>query len=115
MVLNRPGGVMPRPPPTASIPHTTERRGQGGQALSVLDATPPQRPFVVMNPRSGGGKVARFGLQQRAETLGAEVALLDAEHRRAATRRDALARGADLLGRASAWVAMWTRRRSSTC
>ena len=30
-----------------------------------------------MNPRSGGGKVARFGLQRRAEELGAEVALLD--------------------------------------
>ena len=48
---------------------------------------PPQRPFLVMNPRSGGGKVARFGLQQRAEALGAEVALLDRpEHRRPAAR-----------------------------
>ena len=52
-----------------------------------------------MNPRSGGGKVARFGLQRRAEELGAEVALLD----RPGTdvqqlARDALARGADLLG-----------------
>jgi hypothetical protein len=32
MVVNRPGEVMPRPPPTASIPQTTERRGLGGQA-----------------------------------------------------------------------------------
>ena len=52
-----------------------------------------------MNPRSGGGKVTRFGLQERAEALGAEVALLD----RPGTdvqqlARDALARGADLLG-----------------
>ena len=59
----------------------------------------PGRPFVIMNPRSGGGKVARFGLQRRAEELGAEVALLD----RPGTdvqqlARDALARGADLLG-----------------
>ena len=30
-----------------------------------------------MNPRSGGGKVVRFGLQAKAEALGAEVALLD--------------------------------------
>ena len=52
-----------------------------------------------MNPRSGGGKVARFRLRERAEELGAEVALLD----RPGTdvqqlARDALARGADLLG-----------------
>src|SRR3712207_8477528 len=52
-----------------------------------------------MNPRSGGGKVGRFHLRERAEELGAEVALLD----RPGTdvqqlARDALARGADLLG-----------------
>ena len=61
---------------------------------------PPQRPFVVMNPRSGGGKVTRFGLKEKAEALGAEVVLLegpgtvDVE----AVVREALARGADLLG-----------------
>ena len=61
---------------------------------------PPQRPFVVMNPRSGGGKVTRFGLKEKAEALGAEVVLLegpgtvDVE----AVAREALARGADLLG-----------------
>jgi diacylglycerol kinase family enzyme len=68
-------------------------------AMPVTDAPAPRRPFVVMNPRSGGGKVVRFGLQERAEALGAEVALLD----RPGTdvqqlARDALARGADLLG-----------------
>jgi len=52
-----------------------------------------------MNPRSGGGKVTRFGLQERGEALGAEVALLD----RPGTdvqelARAALARGCDLLG-----------------
>jgi diacylglycerol kinase family enzyme len=67
--------------------------------LPVVDAPGPLHPFVVMNPHSGGGKVARFGLQQRAEALGAEVALLD----RPGTdvqqlAREALARGADLLG-----------------
>jgi diacylglycerol kinase family enzyme len=67
--------------------------------LPVTAAPAPERPFVVMNPRSGGGKVARFHLKERAEELGAEVALLD----RPAVdvqqlARDALARGADLLG-----------------
>jgi diacylglycerol kinase family enzyme len=52
-----------------------------------------------MNPRSGGGKVGRFALQQRAEALGAEVALLDRPHTDVQQlARDALARGADLLG-----------------
>jgi diacylglycerol kinase family enzyme len=68
-------------------------------ALPVDEVPPPQHPFLVMNPRSGGGKVARFGLLERAEQLGAEVVLLD----RPGTdvqqlARDALARGADLLG-----------------
>ena len=52
-----------------------------------------------MNPRSGGGKVARFELQERAEALGAEVALLDQPHTDVQQlARDALAAGADLLG-----------------
>jgi diacylglycerol kinase family enzyme len=75
------------------------RPDRSAWALPVVDAPAPQRPFVVMNPRSGGGKVLRFGLQQQAEALGAEVALLD----RPGTdvqqlARDALERGADLLG-----------------
>jgi diacylglycerol kinase family enzyme len=65
----------------------------------VVDAPAARRPFVVMNPRSGGGKVARFHLQQRAEALGAEVALLDQPHTDVQQlARDALAAGADLLG-----------------
>ena len=36
-------------------------------------AEPPKHPFIVMNPRSGGGKVGKFGLQDKAEALGADV------------------------------------------
>ena len=39
---------------------------------------PPLRPFIVMNPRSGGGKVVKFDLKRKAEALGAEVVLLQA-------------------------------------
>lgn len=75
------------------------RPDRSAWVLPVVDATAPRRPFVVMNPRSGGGKVARFGLQQKAEALGAEVALLDQPHTDVQQlARDALARGADLLG-----------------
>src|SRR4029450_4282196 len=37
----------------------------------------PRRPFLIMNPRSGGGKVVRFGLKDKAEALGATVAVLE--------------------------------------
>jgi diacylglycerol kinase family enzyme len=68
-------------------------------ALPVTSAPAPQQPFVIMNPRSGGGKVGRFHLKERAEELGAEVVLLDrpgVDVQQLA--RDALARGADVLG-----------------
>ena len=78
---------------------TALRPNRSEWALPVVDAPAPVRPFLVMNPRSGGGKVTRFGLQERGEALGAEVALLD----RPGTdvqelARAAVARGCDLLG-----------------
>ena len=56
--------------------------------------------FLIMNPRSGGRKVAKFGLKEKAEALGAEVALLDGPGvvDVAALARQAVADGADLLG-----------------
>ena len=53
-----------------------------------------------MNPRSGGGKVGKFGLAAKAEALGAQVAMLSGpEHVDvAALARAAVADGADLLG-----------------
>ncbi|MFD6676493.1 diacylglycerol/lipid kinase family protein [Rhodococcus zopfii] len=63
-------------------------------------ATPVTRPFLVMNPRSGGGKVIKFDLQRKAEALGATVALLDGPEPVdvEALALEAVARGADLLG-----------------
>jgi diacylglycerol kinase family enzyme len=53
-----------------------------------------------MNPRSGGGKVARFKLKERAEALGAQVAMLEGPQiiDVASLARQAVADGADLLG-----------------
>ncbi|WP_030321874.1 diacylglycerol/lipid kinase family protein [Streptomyces sp. NRRL B-3229] len=63
-------------------------------------ARPVERPFLIMNPRSGGGKVERFALKERAEGLGARVVLLDPEEHQDVTAlaRAAVAEGADLLG-----------------
>ena len=68
--------------------------------MPTREVPPPRRAFVIMNPRSGGGKVAKFGLKEKAEALGAEVALLDGPGivDVAALARQAVADGADLLG-----------------
>jgi diacylglycerol kinase family enzyme len=64
------------------------------------DAPPPRRPYLIMNPRSGGGKVTRFGLKDKAEALGATVALLEGPQiiDVGELARTAVANGADLLG-----------------
>ncbi len=65
------------------------------------DAAAPQRqPFVIMNPRSGGGKVGKFELKEKAAALGTDVALLEGPGvvDVAALARQAVDRGADLLG-----------------
>ena len=68
-------------------------------AMPEYDAPPPRHPFIVMNPRSGGGKVTRFDLTDKAEALGAEVVLLEeSDVDVAALARGAVERGADLLG-----------------
>ena len=78
---------------------TALRPDRSSTELPVVDVPPARRPFLVMNPRSGGGKVARFALQQQAEALGADVVLLDRPHTDVQQlARDALVAGADLLG-----------------
>ncbi|WP_354637843.1 diacylglycerol/lipid kinase family protein [Kitasatospora camelliae] len=63
-------------------------------------AEPAKRAVLLMNPRSGGGKVGKFDLVAKAERLGAQVILLDASTHQdvAALARQAVADGADLLG-----------------
>jgi diacylglycerol kinase family enzyme len=63
-------------------------------------ADPPQRPVLFVNPRSGGGKAARAGLDERARELGVDVIILGPEDELAALVDDAVARGADALGAA---------------
>ncbi|MFD3534076.1 diacylglycerol/lipid kinase family protein [Streptomyces sp. NPDC058664] len=71
------------------------------QGMQAVAAGPrPRRPVLIMNPKSGGGKVGRFGLVEKAEALGARVVLLDTAVKTdvAALARQAVAEGADLLG-----------------
>jgi diacylglycerol kinase family enzyme len=76
------------------------RRDAVPDKIREHDAPPPKRPYLIMNPRSGGGKVTRFGLKDKAEALGAEVALLEGPGTVdvGELARRAVADGADLLG-----------------
>ncbi|MEU1511720.1 diacylglycerol kinase family protein [Streptomyces sp. NPDC005811] len=74
------------------------RRPKGTHGRRV---PPPRRPVLIMNVRSGGGKVEKFGLVARAEALGAKVVLLGTGEGwtdPVAEARKAVAEGADLLG-----------------
>jgi diacylglycerol kinase family enzyme len=84
----------------AGIGRTALSTGGQDAAMPAGPAARPQRPFLIMNPRSGGGKVVKFALKDKAETLGAEVVLLDGPGivDVAALARRAVADGADLLG-----------------
>jgi diacylglycerol kinase family enzyme len=64
-------------------------------------AQPPARhPYLIMNPKSGGGKVEKFDLKRKAEALSAEVFIFGGSGPVdvAAVARQAVADGADLLG-----------------
>ncbi|MFE7174292.1 diacylglycerol/lipid kinase family protein [Streptomyces sp. NPDC057616] len=81
--------------------------GRGALVRAGRSAAPAERPappveraVLIMNPRSGGGKVERFGLREKAESLGAQVLLLEGpgETDVSELARKAAAEGADLLG-----------------
>ena len=61
---------------------------------------PAKHPYLIMNPKSGGGKVEKFDLKRKAEDLGAEVFLIGGPEPVDVARvaREAVAHGADLLG-----------------
>jgi diacylglycerol kinase family enzyme len=75
-------------------------RDPGPGPMPEYEAPPPKRPFLIMNPRSGGGKVAKFGLEGKAKALSAAVGLLEGPGTVDVTElaRKAVADGADLLG-----------------
>lgn len=68
--------------------------------MPEFPADPARSPFLIMNPRSGGGKVGKFDLARKAEALGAKVFVMSGPESVdvAEVARQAVARGADLLG-----------------
>jgi diacylglycerol kinase family enzyme len=59
-----------------------------------------RHPYLIMNPKSGGGKVEKFDLKRKAEQLGAEVLLIGGPEPVDVPKaaREAVDKGADLLG-----------------
>jgi diacylglycerol kinase family enzyme len=55
---------------------------------------------MLMNPRSGGGKVTRFALADRCDELGVEAVMLGPSDDLLQLAEDAVGRGCDLLGMA---------------
>jgi len=75
--------------------------GQPDWRMPERPAEPPAvHPYLIMNPKSGRGKVERFDLKRKAEDLGAEVFLMEGPEPTdvAEVARKAVAMGADLLG-----------------
>ena len=58
----------------------------------------PARPWLLMNPRSGGGKAARLGLTEAAARYGVEVHVLAPGEDLRAVAEAAVAAGADAVG-----------------
>ncbi|MFJ9037217.1 diacylglycerol/lipid kinase family protein [Streptomyces sp. NPDC102406] len=85
---------------TALTRHSGAAAPGPAAAMAERPAAEVRHPYLIMNPRSGGGKVERFALREKAEALGADVLLLDGPQETdvAEAARKAAAQGADLLG-----------------
>jgi diacylglycerol kinase family enzyme len=77
------------------------RRALTGDAPAVTaerSATPPARPWLLVNPRSGDGTAGRIGLVDRARGRGVSVHELAPGDDPATLARAAVAAGADAVG-----------------
>jgi diacylglycerol kinase family enzyme len=61
---------------------------------------PARHPVLLMNPKSGGGKVGRFELVAECRARGIEPVVLEPGDDLVALAEDAVARGADVIGMA---------------
>ena len=66
----------------------------------AVTAPRPQHAVLIMNPKSGGGKVERFELERRCRERGIEPIVLGPGSDLLAIAEDAVGRGADVIGMA---------------
>ena len=77
---------------------TVRERQEAMQALPA--ARRPAHPVLIINPKSGGGKAERFRLADECSALGIEPVLLRPGDDLLQLAKDAIARGADVIGMA---------------
>ena len=71
------------------------------EAMQALPAAPrPAHPVLIINPKSGGGKAERFRLADECSARGIEPVLLRPGDDLLQLAKDAIARGADVIGMA---------------
>ncbi len=81
--------------------YATKRRPDSVVAADLGDPHPPARhPVLIMNPKSGGGKVERFDLVGQCRARGIEPVVLSPGDDLIQLAEDAVARGADVIGMA---------------
>lgn len=79
----------------------THRHAAAVVAADLAPARPPARhPVLIMNRKSGGGKVDRFNLVAECRARGIEPVLLSPGDDLVQLAEDAVARGADVIGMA---------------
>jgi len=77
-----------------------DRRGLGAQPAPGTPVGAAARGVLLMNARSGGGKVGRFALVEECEARGIEPVVLEPGQDLVELARDAVDRGADVIGMA---------------
>jgi diacylglycerol kinase family enzyme len=66
--------------------------------VALPAGSPPKRPVLFYNPKSGGGKAERFQVAREAKARGVEAVKLHLGEDLEAVVRDAIEHGADMLG-----------------
>jgi diacylglycerol kinase family enzyme len=86
----------------AAARYALESPGIGADSVGVSATMPPRpiRPVLLMNPKSGGGKVARFGLVEECRKRGIESVLLKPGDDLRALAEQAISRGCNVIGMA---------------
>jgi diacylglycerol kinase family enzyme len=79
--------------------HRNAKRLQS-EASSRLPASPPSRPVLIMNPKSGGGKVERFQLASECRRRGIQGIELGPNDDLVQVAEEAVVGGADVIGMA---------------
>ncbi len=78
----------------------TDKRALRDRPPPGVRVTPPLRPVLLMNPKSGGGKVDQFHLVEECRKRGIESVVLAPGDDLEQLARAAVARGADVIGMA---------------